>query len=303
MTARDATLAPARWRTVVRRIAILCETTVAVSATLTILACLAVLVILVVAPDFAEEWTSGLRPSLFYTEIDADALSDYQDVFVVAHNSGDSITATLEAVDFGADVIEIDVIVINGKLYAAHGAPLTWIGKRLFRGPPLEQVWAAAAGANAIKLDLKDSSPATCKLIVQFIATHPARRVIVVTADTQALQFFAKEAPNILRFLSIGNASQFARLQSDSSVRALIDGVSIREDLIDDERAAWLEANHVLTLAWTVNRLDRMNELVDLGVDAITTDNLAIMAVLGGRDHGATMLDRARSPAVSVPPG
>jgi hypothetical protein len=36
-----------------------------------------------------------------------------------------------------------------------------------------------------------------------------------------------------------------------------------------------------------------MNELVKLGVDGITTDNLAIIELLGGQERDETLLSRA----------
>ena len=58
-----------------------------------------------------------------------EGLDDYADVFAVAHNSGDDVRATLDAVAAGADVIEVDVIALDGQLYAAHAAPPIWIGR------------------------------------------------------------------------------------------------------------------------------------------------------------------------------
>ncbi len=60
----------------------------------------------------------------------------YGEVMGSAHNSGGSVEATLEAIIFGADVIEADVVEIDGQLYTAHTPPLPIIGPRFFRGPP-----------------------------------------------------------------------------------------------------------------------------------------------------------------------
>ncbi len=62
-----------------------------------------------------------------------------------------------------------------------------------------------------------------------------------------------------------------------------------------EETGRWLESTGLLVLAWTVNDLARLNELVQLGVDAITTDNLAIMELLGGQQRQEAWLgDRVR---------
>lgn len=282
-------------RTTARRVAAILEGMVVVAAVSVIIGCLGVLAVMISDPERAEEWTSGLRPIQFYAELNAELLDDYAGTFAVAHNSGDSIDATLEAVSQGADVIEADVIALDGRLYAAHGAPPPVVGRSFFRGPPLDRVWAASAGAVAIKLDLKDSSPQFVDLVLRFLAQRrEQRRVIVVSGDPGVLQRFAEEEPAVLRFLSIGNAGQFTALEQDEALAAVIDGVSIRHTLLDEERAGWLEERGIFTLAWTVNDLERVNELVGLGVDAVTTDNLAIMRLLGQPRVGASRLDALR---------
>lgn len=60
---------------------------------------------------------------------------------------------------YGADVVEADVILVNSTLYAGHDPPLPLIGRRFFRGPKLEEIWLEADAAEAIKLDLKESTP------------------------------------------------------------------------------------------------------------------------------------------------
>jgi len=59
----------------------------------------------------------------------------------------------------------------------------------------------------------------------------------------------------------------------------------------------WLKGEQVYVLAWTVNDLTRVNELVRLGVDAMTTDNLAIMELLGGQRRGERLLVRRALPS------
>ena len=283
------------WAHRARRGAQIAEGLVITAAVLVIAGCLVVLGVLVLDPERGEEWTTGLSPVQFYRELDAELLDDYVGTLGVAHNSGDSVGATLEALGRDADVVEVDVVSLDGRLYAAHGAPVTWIGDRLFRGPPLERIWVASAAADAIKLDLKEDSPAFHELVLRFLAERRGhRRVIVVSPDPGVLRLFAEREPDVLRFLGIGSADRFGAIEEDPTLAAVLDGVSVRHGLIDQERAAWLEGRGLFTLAWTVNDLARVNELVLLGVDAITTDNLAIMTLLGGQERGEHPLDRLR---------
>jgi hypothetical protein len=181
-------------------------------------------------------------------------------------------------------VIEVDIVSLNGLLYAGHDAPFDWIGGTVFRGPPLAQIWIASAGAEVIKLDLKESSPAFNEMVLDFLADREGQRlVIIVSSQPEVIRLFAERAPSVLRFYSVGSERRLDTVRGDLEFAALLDGVSIRESLIDGEVASWFEDHDLLMLAWTVNDMARINELVELGIDGITTDNLAIMRLLGGR--------------------
>lgn len=289
------------WRRRIRRTIRSGEAVIAGLAVIIIAGCLVFLAMLLFFPERGEQWTTGLRPIQFYNDFEADLVGEYTDLFAVAHNSGDNLYSTLDAINYGADVIEVDVVSVDGRLYAAHDMPPIWIGETMFRGPPLAQIWAASAGAAAIKLDLKESSPEFHELLFDFLADRQGqRRVIVVSGTANTLRLFAERAPEVLRFYGAGNGDRLSLIDDDPSFAAIVDGVTIRDYLIDEERAAWLEERHLLTVAWTVNDLARVNELVELGVDGITTDNLAIVGLLGGRENGGRRLDSIR---VQVPIG
>ena len=60
-------------------------------------------------------------------------------------------------------------------------------------------------------------------------------------------------------------------------------GITVRESLVNFEMMSWLDERDIRAFAWTVNDIQRVNELVGLGVAGITTDNLAILSLLGGQ--------------------
>jgi glycerophosphoryl diester phosphodiesterase len=280
--------APARW---IHRLLI-------IVASLVIALSLILLALFVFWDEIAEEITTGRRPVQFHGELATDLLDDYGAVFVVGHNSGGTIAATRQALDHGADVIEIDVASLDGVLVSAHFPPLPLIGRRVFRGPALEDVWNEAKEAEIIKLDLKESSPQFRQLLIAFLDAHKGdHQVIVATRDVTTLRELATRVPEAFRFLSISNRRRLQALEADRQLIAMIDGVTIRHSLIDKETADWLKAERLVVLAWTVNDLDRVNDLVRLGVDAITTDNLAIMELLGGQQRGERFLARRPLPA------
>jgi glycerophosphoryl diester phosphodiesterase len=257
--------------------------------------CLALLVFFVVFVDEAERYTAGKRPEQFRRELAGELLDHFGGVFGIAHNSGGSISATREALAHGADIIEIDVVSSRGRLHAAHDSPLRFIGARFFRGPSLEDVWKAAAQAEVIKLDLKESNERYLELVAQFIAAHHGPELLVSSGNRGALARLARDAGEAIRLLSVPSAARLRDLRQDAELRRLIHGVSIRHDRLDDEAARWLEAEGLLVVTWTVNEAARLNEVVALGVDGVTTDNLAIMELLGAQSRGeARLRERVR---------
>lgn len=262
-----------------------------------------VLYVLIFDAERAERFTSGLSPRQFVQALDGDLLDSYADVFAIAHNAGDSITATRTALDHGVDVIEIDVVSFDGQLFAAHDSPNRWYSSFVFRGPSLAQIWRETASATAVKLDLKESSPRYVDRVMGFVwANGEGRQVIVASRDPLVLAAFAERLPSVYRLLSIGSQRELDALRADPALATAIDGVTIRATLLDEETVAWFGERNLLVMAWTVDRVGRVNELVDWGVDGITTDNLAIARLLGSDEPGDLRLDRYRNPAAGSGP-
>jgi hypothetical protein len=278
-----------------------------VLACLTIAGCLGMLATLILDPDGAEEYTVSRRPTLFY-QVDEPSQrifpdDIYEEVIGSAHNSGGRVEATLQALIFGADVIEADVVEVDGELYTAHTPPLPFLGPRFFRGPSLETIWTAAWRADAFKLDLKESSPEYIALVGAFIEPRSRGRDIIVSSRSpQALQTLHERVPEAILLLSVPDTGTFAALQDDERLLEALDGVTVRHTVIDQEMVRWMDARGKLVFAWTVNDLERANELIRLGVDGITTENLALLSLFGGT---AQELPAPGSPvsAGSGPPG
>lgn len=254
-----------------------------------------------VDPEGAEEWTIGRRPNQYFTDIDPDAqifsTAAYGAIFGVAHNSGGSIEATLEARINGADVIEVDVAEIDGVLYSAHTPPLQFLGQRWFRGPRLDRVWAASFGAEAVMLDLKDSSPGYVRLVGDFLETRPPTRQAIVSSRTPwVLQLLRARAPDAILLLSVPDDAALQALRTNDLLLDAIDGVTVRHTVLDADHAAWLAEEDLLVFAWTVNDLDRVNELMRLGVDGVTSDNLAIVNLFAGVTDDERELRRPDTP-------
>lgn len=301
---------PAAETGLVRRVADMVRTGIAVIAVLTLAGSLGMIGKFLVDPDGSEEFTVSRRPSLYYEVFDNEQRAYpeqlYERVIGTGHNSAGRIEATVEALIFGADAIEADVIAINGQLYAGHDPILPLVGDWFFRGPTLEQVWIASYRADAFKMDLKETSPEYVDLVVDFINSRPeGRDIIVASRSGTVLRRIEQRAPRAIRLLSVPDEATFARLQGDEALQRTIDGVTIRESLVDFEKMTWLDEREIGVFAWTVNDIERVNELVGLRVDGITTDNLAILALLGGQarnEPGAIVSAAQATPQVADQP-
>jgi glycerophosphoryl diester phosphodiesterase len=231
-----------------------------------------------VLKDEAAKLVRPKQPSLFYRGA-GDALVSPLHLFAIAHNGGDSVEAAHAARAYGASVVEIDVVDAGGKLFVSHDRPLPSLGLLPLDSPPLENVWVIAARAQAVELDLKQSSTLLLQLLVEFLRAHRDVEVIVTSPRVSFLRTLRGETPWVRRFLSVRNRLELTRVRLDPLLEDL-QGVSVREDLLDGATVRWLHERHLVVTAWVVNDRGRLDELVSDGVDGVATDNLAILELL-----------------------
>jgi len=233
-------------------------------------------------PSELEEFVGHGVPRQYRSSLLSEVLSDYAGVQGVAHNSGNSAVTAEAARQHGADIIEVDVVSVNGELYASHDGPVPLIGSRVFPRPTLQQVWEETEGTPLL-IDLKESSASYRTGLLDFLdANMDGREVTVSSRDLRTLDEFARRRPDARRLLSISSRSELERL-GEERLTSVVEGVSIRQTLLDEETMLWLKENGLLVFAWVVNDIQRVNQLVEWGVDGITTDDLAILELLG---HG-----------------
>jgi len=215
---------------------------------------------------------------LFYAPLATQLRLGSADVLGIAHNAGDRAPSAQVAMAHGADVIEIDVRNIGGRLHAAHASPPGWMPSMVYNGPTLGQAWRSTDGAGYVQLDLKDTSAGTVNQVAAFLNRDATeRRVLVSTSNFAALEALHERAEEVGLILSIGNPRQLQALQKNPERASLLTGVSVRAELLDRDAMAWFKDRGLLVIAWTVNDVAQLNDLVALGIAGVSTDNLAIL--------------------------
>jgi len=244
-----------------------------------------VLVAAVIAAwPLVRRYTGAAPPAQFYEKVQLDpALAqDYPRVLGVAHNAGNNLGTLATALNYGADVIEIDVISARGQLVAGRDHWPSWLARQVFQGPALKQAWDHAAAAGIVKLDLMQADRSFLADLAAFLAPRAgSRRVMISSRDAGALLYLHRRLPDVTLLFSVAGPDAVRQLQSDAALQQAIGGVSVFQGLVDANLVTWVHQHHLLILAWTVNGSERFNQLVRLGVDGITTANLAILRALG----------------------
>lgn len=216
-------------------------------------------------------------------------------VLVIAHEGARNPAIARRTLTWQADALEMDAVAFQGQLYVSHQA-VTNAGIR--STPLVSQVWPIARRARIVEFDLKDHSPAFNALLVTFLQAHHQAgtpQVFVSGHDLQTLRVIHAGAPWVYRFLSIGDEDQLDALRHNPALATGLDGVSIRQSLLDAPTIAWLHQQHLLVFAWTVDSSVRAQELVRDGVDGITTDEPAIIGLIARQERGKIHLLRDRT--------
>jgi glycerophosphoryl diester phosphodiesterase len=246
-----------------------------------LLAALAAVAIVLAWPH-AKVYTGVAPPAQFYQKVQLEPALDYKHVLGVAHNAGNNLGTLAKALRYGAGAIEVDVIAARGRLMAGRDQPLPRLHRLVVRGPTLAEAWDRAAAADVIKLDIKQSDRGFLDELVSFLASRAkSRRVMIASGDTEALLYLHSRLPDVTMLFSAGWPDAVHKLQSDRTLQQAIGGVSLFQGLADANLVAWMHEHKLFVLTWTVNDSQRFNELVRLGVDGITTANLAILRALG----------------------
>jgi glycerophosphoryl diester phosphodiesterase len=201
--------------------------------------------------------------------------------FVVAHRSGNSLSALRDAEALGVRTIEADVHLCRGRLEVRHlktlgPVPLLWDRWKLASpwAPRLlvSELLEAVRPPTELVLDLKGRDRRLAGLVLEAIGPRVAEgRDVTVCARSWPLlePFTGVEHVRVVH--SVGSARQLARLRRRLDGRR-IQGISIHERVLDSGRVRELRELADLILTWPVNTVERARELAGWGVDGLISD-------------------------------
>jgi hypothetical protein len=233
-------------------------------------------------------YTGAAPPTQFYRAVSTPPIAAGPIPLGVAHNAGNHPHTTRAAVRYGAYAVEVDVRLANGQLVAGRPQPWQWLADALFQGPTLAQVWTRTPRSTAVQLDLKDTGTNTLQALVDFLGPRVGSRQVIVSSRKAApLLYLRRHLPGIQLMFSAAWPEAVAQLYTDRRLLAAVDAVSLFHPLADQTLVSWLHAHDVAALAWPVNDVRSLHRLTEVGVDAVATDNLALLDALA-RDHQPT---------------
>ena len=191
----------------------------------------------------------------------------------------------------GATVFEIDIQIIGEDLVVSHYLPVHPRLPRLRRDrgrftvrrrgrmePALAAAVEALPAGAEILLDLKaDTGPAAHALVERVIANGP----------DPALCYVSTKGWAPLPALSTAGYRTWRTIADPAALRAALalpdlpdHAVTVRHTLLTPDVITALRERVPRVMTWTVNDVARARQVMDLGVDGVTTDSLDVLRVV-----------------------
>lgn len=243
----------------------------------------------------AEAWRFARQPAHVYILPSTPLPADLPPVLMVSHNAGNNRSVAERAVEFGAGAVEIDVIELEQGLSGAHNLPARFAGP-IFEAPTLGQAWEWSSHAQFMKLDLKAISGKGQAQLAEFLHEQdiPPHALVIVSRHLTMLETLSEKGIQARYFLSVVDHAALSPLL-EGARPPVVDGLSVNAHLLDPDRIATLKAKGYLVEAWTVNDTDQFIDLAWAGIDAVSTDNLALIEAM--RSHGLPVSWMSADPA------
>jgi glycerophosphoryl diester phosphodiesterase len=205
---------------------------------------------------------------------------------VIAHAAGNASGVAKDAIANGADLVEVDLWVHGNTMQARHERALyplpvffeKWYLRIAPRRPfDLTRLLTETAGDTPVFLDLKNGPGEVAARLIRRALNEcgPGEVVFASSQLWHVLRAVRREAPQVALLYSVDVAAKLALFKSVARREPLARGLSCNERLLTRAIVRDLKCLGILVVAWTVDDLDRVRELLSWGVDAITTHRVA----------------------------
>ncbi len=217
---------------------------------------------------------------------------------VIAHRGASSLapentlSSVRKALELGARMIEIDVhTTLDGEIVVMHDSDVSrttngsgrisgmrfaeisqldagsWFGPK-FEGehvPTLDEVLSTVEGRSNLCIEIKNAEP---RAVLKEVFKHDLiNDVVVFDFDHQRLRRLRREAEDV-RTLALGvDSRSFLEVEQDR-----FDAVGAPNSRVDGELVKRAHDLDMAVFVYTVDDVDRMRELIELGVDGVITN-------------------------------
>lgn len=165
------------------------------------------------------------------------------------------------------DAIEVDVRPYKGELYLSHDKIRD--AKKCIK---LSDAISLISGKSGIMLDIKEhlNTTALMNCIEDFKGT-----IYISGVYSDIIKRIKESFPKVIALISIQDN------MTVNNIPEFVDGVSIRHTILDKSLAENLHQRGLYIAAWIVNKRSKMKYLMNIGVDAIITDNPSPLLIAG----------------------
>lgn len=214
-------------------------------------------------------------------------------VLAIAHRAGNSLAALEAAKALGADVIECDVHEHRGRLEVRHlksagPLPFLWDKWELVPASAPRMVLAELLGADLngipLMLDLKGRRVSTGSAVLKLLRQNNYGDPILVCSRHWPLVDVFAEMSSVRRVLSARNRVELTRLLRRLSSTGPVYGVSVHRSLLNREVVAELNRRVEVLMTWPVNDVASLDQLLDVGVSGIISDEHSVLDELIRRE-------------------
>jgi len=216
-------------------------------------------------------------------------------VLAIAHRAGNSLEALREANALGADVIECDVHEHRGQLEVRHlktAGPLPFLWDRwelASASAPrlgLAELLDADEHGTTFMLDIKGRRSSAALSVARLLHHRGHHRPVLVCGRWwPSVETVAADLPFVRMVLSARNRSELGRLRGRLAEpgRRPVHGVSVHRSLLDASTVAELSERVEIVMTWPVNDLASLDEMLDIGVTGIISDEIDVLRELKAR--------------------